>query len=174
MTPEIVEQFTDSAARTIAQGRDQIVRCVRLLSTDELWARANEHCNSVANLVLHLTGNVRQWIVAGLGGAAFDRDRPAEFAARDRRPADELLGPFEKTIEEALGVIRAQDAASLAIRRAIQGYEVTALAAIFHVAEHLSFHAGQIIHMTKALKDVDLSLYDAQGRRLKASGGKPW
>ncbi len=149
----------------------QIERCVGLLSDEELWQRSNAHTNSLGNLLLHLTGNVNQWIVCGLRGRLAQRDRPAEFAARGPLPRAQVLGNLAAVCREALAVIEGLRAADLATRRTIQEYEVSQVAAVFHVVEHFSFHTGQIVHMTKVLKDVDVSLYDAQGHRL--SGAKP-
>lgn len=150
----------------------QIERCAAMLSTEELWSRPNAHVNSVANLILHLTGNVRQWIVASVGGEPFDRDRPAEFAARDGRPASEIVPALHAVVDRACAVIRGLDAEALATPRTIQGYTVLTQTAVLHVVEHFAYHAGQIVHTTKWLKDVDLSLYDPQGRRIDR-GGKP-
>jgi uncharacterized damage-inducible protein DinB len=163
-------EFTQYAAHKLRQQFAQIERCAALLATDELWRRENEHCNSVGNLILHLTGNVRQWIVASIGGKPFVRDRPAEFAARDPRPAAEIVPPLRSAVEAAIGVITSLGAGDLGVRRSIQRYDVSTLVAVFHVVEHFSFHCGQIVHRTKALRDVDLSLYDTEGRRAAGMG----
>lgn len=148
----------------------QIARCTTMLSTHELWFRPNEHVNSVANLVLHLTGNVSQWILAGLTGENVARDRPAEFAARDGRSAAQLLPPLRDTVHRAIAAIEHLDAAQMQKPLTIQGYQVTAQIAVLHVVEHFAFHAGQIVHATKWIKDVDLSQYDQHGQRLDRSG----
>jgi uncharacterized damage-inducible protein DinB len=134
-----------------------------------LWHRPNAHVNSVANLILHLTGNVGQWIVGGVGGEAIERDRSGEFAARDGRPAVEIVPPLRTTVERAIAIIGGLDATRLGESRTIQGYAVTVETAVLHVVEHFAYHAGQIVHATKWLRDVDLSLYDAQGRRIDGS-----
>jgi uncharacterized damage-inducible protein DinB len=170
----LLRELSEAAARTLRQNLGQIRRCVRLLSESQAWARANAHCNSVANLMLHLTGNVRQWIVSGLDGDPFERDRPAEFAARGPRPVAPILEELERVVERAIGVIQSLRPDSLLEARTIQGYSPTVLTAIVHVVEHFSFHTGQVIHMTKAIRDVDLSLYDAQGQRIDASRERPW
>lgn len=170
---DLPHEFTHFAADKLTQHLAQIVRCARLLDQSQVWHRVNEHCNSVGNLILHLTGNVRQWIVAGLGGEPFARDRPAEFAQRGPLPTAEILGNLERVVGRAIEVIGGLDGAGLAARHTIQGYDVTGLAAVFHVAEHFSGHAAQIVHMTKALKDVDVSLYDAQGHKRPNTGAVP-
>ena len=157
------------ACERLAHYLAQIERCATLLTTDELWFRPNAHVNSVANLILHLTGNVRQWILGGVAGQGVDRDRPAEFAARDGRPASEITPALRATVEQAIDVISNLSPESLAEMRTIQRYEVTVETAVLHVVEHFAFHAGQIVHATKWIRDVDLSLYDAQGQRLDRS-----
>lgn len=157
---------TSYAEQKLQQQMAQLERCAGLLSEDEVWRRANDHCNSVGNLLLHLTGNVRQWVASGLGGQPFDRDRPQEFAARGPGPVGPLLIGLRAVVDEAGALLRARSAQQLLTPYAIQGYSVTGIEVVMHVIEHFSFHTGQVIHMTKALKDVDLSLYDAQGRRL--------
>lgn len=171
---EALVEWLSSVSRKLRQDLEQITRCARLLDSGQLWSRANARCNSVGNLVLHLNGNLRQWIVAGLGGARFERDRPAEFAERGPLPCEDILARLAETVERACTVIASLQPADLAGEHEIQGYRVTALAAVFHVAEHFSFHAGQIVHMTKAICNVDLSLYDAQGKRIARGGAQPW
>ncbi len=160
------QEFLRYGAFKLEQHAAQIVRCVRLLSTQELWSRPNEHTNSVANLVLHLTGNVRQWILGGVAGQPVTRDRPAEFAARTERAADALLPAFEETVRDAIAILNGLAPAQLSEPRTIQGYAVTVGTAVFHVVEHFAFHTGQVVHITKTLRDIDLSLYDAHGQRL--------
>ncbi|MEW6252487.1 MAG: DinB family protein [Planctomycetota bacterium] len=162
---DLAREFTAYARGKLAQHLAQIERCVALLGPDELWQRANAHSNSIGNLILHLQGNVRQWILAGLAGEEFKRDRPAEFAERGPLPAAQVVGALRSTVQRAMSTISALDERSLPARRTIQGYEVSALAAVFHVVEHFAGHAGQIVYATKVLKDVDLSQYDPHGRK---------
>lgn len=169
----LARQLVEAVARNLDKDLGQITRCAGLLGPDELWQRPNQHCNAVGNLLLHLTGNVQQWILAGLGGRAFRRNRPAEFAERGPLPAAQLLPPLQQTVREACQVLGGLDAAALLRRYTIQGYDVAGVQAVFHVGEHFSFHTGQIIHITKALRDVDLSLYDAHGRRLDGARNSP-
>lgn len=162
-------------AASLEQNMRQIERCAALLGDERAWHRSNEHCNSVANLLLHLNGNVSQWILVGVGqGDPVQRDRPAEFAARGPGPVAPLSAALRETIDRAREIILRQDASELSTELEIQGYRVTSAAAIYHVGEHFSFHAGQIVHITKTLLNVDLSLYDAQGRLLRAEGSAPW
>lgn len=169
----LATEFTRYAIQKLDENRRQIARCVSLLSTDELWQRSNDHCNAVGNLVLHLTGNIGQWILGGVGGESSARDRPAEFAARGPLAAAEFMPRFDEVLRRAAVVIATLGAADLLRPRSIQGYSVSTLVAVFHVVEHLSFHTGQVVQITKELKNVDLSLFDVQGRKLGGSGASP-
>ena len=158
------DTFNSYACHKLEGNMRQIARCARLLDRDEIWRRDNDHCNAVGNLVLHLAGNVGQWIIEGVGGEPYQRDRPAEFAQREPLDAGPMVGRLAETVDRAGEVIRTCAADRLESRCNIQGYEVTVLEAIFHVVEHFSLHAGQIVHITKTIKDVDLSSYDSAGQ----------
>ena len=138
----------------------KIERCLELLTDEQIWWRANLQSNSIGNLLLHLSGNVRQWIVCGLGGASDERDRDSEFAQRDLIPRDELIARLKQTLIEADAALAKFDTGRLLERHVIQGCDTTALAAIFHVVEHFSMHVGQIIYITKLLCASDLHFYD--------------
>lgn len=135
-------------------------RCVEQLPPDDVWWRAHETDNSVANLILHLCGNVRQWIVVGIGAARDNRDRAREFGERRHIPKEELLGLLESTLKEADGALARFDPGLLLEVRHIQQYDVTCLYAISHVVEHFSQHLGQIIYITKLRTGTDLKFYD--------------
>jgi len=138
----------------------KIERSLELLTDEQMWWRGNPQSNSIGNLLLHLSGNVRQWIVCGLGGAPDERDRDSEFAERKVIPRDELLARLGQTLGEADNTLAKFDADKLLERQLIQGCDVTALAAIFHVVEHFSMHTGQIIMIAKMFAEVDLGFYD--------------
>jgi uncharacterized damage-inducible protein DinB len=138
----------------------KIERCLELLSDEQIWWRANPQSNSIGNLLLHLSGNVRQWIVCSLGGAPDGRDRDSEFSERSTIPRDELLARLKQTLREADATLAKFAPDKLLERRVIQGLDVTALEAIFHVVEHFSMHTGQIIMMAKMFAEVDLGFYD--------------
>ena len=159
-------EFCTYGATRLRDNLQTIEKCLALLTVEQVWTRPNEVSNSIGNLVLHLRGNVQQWIVASIGGHRFDRNRPAEFAQRDAPPIDQILPPLRTTVAAAGDVISGLSAARLLERVLIQGYDVTVLAAVFHVVEHFSLHAGQIVYQTKILTGLDLSAYDAQGRRI--------
>jgi uncharacterized damage-inducible protein DinB len=167
----LANDFAAYACEKLQRNLAQIGRCARLLTREQTWLRANENCNAVGNLIVHLTGNVSQWIAGGIEGREVQRNRDAEFARREPLATDEILARLETVVDDAMAIIRGCGPQELAEPRRIQGYDVTVLAAIFHVVEHFSWHTGQIVHMAKALLDVDVSMYDAEGRPLAGSGG---
>jgi uncharacterized damage-inducible protein DinB len=142
----------------------KIERCLQRLGDDDIWWRPNEASNSIGNLVLHLCGNATMWIIGGVGGRPFERNRQQEFDERDRIPAAELLGRLHAVIEQADEVLLSLDDASLIGRRHIQGYDVTVLEAIYHVVEHFGMHTGQIILLSKARTGEDLKLWEQPTR----------
>lgn len=170
-TGQLTTDFAQFARRKLTESLAQIERCLNLLTVEQIWHRPNDVSNSIGNLVLHLNGNVRQWIVASLGGETFQRDRPAEFNRRDPLPTADIFEQLKSTVARSGHVISQLSPDDLARQLTIQGYEVTGLVAVFHVVEHFSLHTGQIVYATKLLINGDLSQYDAQGRRL--SGGGP-
>jgi uncharacterized damage-inducible protein DinB len=141
----------------------KIERCLDVLNDEQIWWRANEQSNSVGNLLLHLSGNVRQWIVCGLGGATDSRDRDSEFAQRATIPRKELFSKLKQTVDEAVAVLARLDPDSLLEKRRIQGLDVSMIEAVLHVVEHFSMHTGQIILMTKMFTEADLAFYDFSG-----------
>jgi len=163
---ETVDQiFLRTSAKNLGQLWSRIRDCLAKLSTDEIWARGHENENAIGNLVLHLNGNVRQWIISGVGGAPDTRTRDAEFAARGGVEIAELRERLDATVREAIAVIGKVTPARMTDRVTIQKYEVTVLEAIFHVVEHFAQHTGQIIFVTKMLTGEDLGFY----KHLKAA-----
>lgn len=145
----------------------RIGRCVEMLGDSGVWRRPAPNCNAVGNLLLHLCGNVTQWILVGLGGAPDRRDRPAEFAAQGSLPAQggvpaaELMRRLAEVIDAACACVDRQTVGELlAVRTIQQRYRESGLAAVLHVLEHFSGHAGQIYFWTKQATGQDLKFYD--------------
>jgi len=161
---EIGQEFIARARyHLIDEFRPKIEKCLERLNDDQIWWRPNEQSNSIGNLVLHLCGNARQWIVCGVGGAADSRNRDAEFAQREVVPRVELQSLLKKTLDEVDSTLERLDANGLLERHTIQGSDVSALEAILHVVEHFSMHTGQILMLTKMLKNADLAFYRFDG-----------
>ena len=148
-TDDLAAAVGAAAAQELGSARDRIRHCLSQLSDDQVWHRPRPGLNSIGNLILHLCGNLRQWIVAGIGEAADARDRAAEFAERGPIPKEELVRGLEAAVEEAERVLAGVDARQLGEVRRIQGFDVTGVAAIFDSVPHFRGHAQEIVHMTR-------------------------
>ena len=131
----------------------QIRACVEELTDDQLWWRPNEHTNSVGNLVLHLSGSMRHYLCRGVGGIEYSRDRPAEFAERGPVPKTQLLATFNETISQAEQVLGEFDTSRLTDQSDEPDYVPTLFDTIFNISIHLATHTGQIVYVTKMLKE---------------------
>ena len=138
-----------AAAHELESALNRIKHCLGQLNGEQVWWRSQPSLNSIGNLILHLCGNLRQWIVAGVGGAADDRDRPAEFAERGPIPKAELKRRLETAVADARRALVGISAHELLKERRIQGWDVTALTAIFDSVPHFRGHTQEIVHMTR-------------------------
>jgi uncharacterized damage-inducible protein DinB len=151
--------FLDFSTAKLRQYLARIRACLDLLSETDLWQRPSPASNSIANLCLHLEGNVRQWILHGIGGEPDVRRRDEEFAAHGGVSKAQLLTRLEATVQRACQVLESLPHARLLESIRPQNYNVTVLEAIYHVVEHFSGHTGQIIAATKAITGADLGFY---------------
>jgi uncharacterized damage-inducible protein DinB len=154
--PDLAKMFRKDARVGLEKYLPQIVRCLQLLSEKEIWWRPNDASNAAGNIVLHLCGNLRQWIISGLGGARDARQRDTEFSERGPIPRRTLIRQLKTTVEETCQIIDRISAEKLSQDFPIQGYRVSGLVAITHVYEHFAYHAGQIAYLTKLKRGNDL------------------
>src|SRR5689334_6185198 len=151
--------FLEFSRKELLQLSSRVEDCLDRLSPEQVWARGGENENAVGNLVLHLCGNVRQWIISSIGGKPDNRVRDLEFAARGDVSAADLAQRLKSTVDEAVEIINNVTAERLAERVVVQKYDATILEAIGHVVEHFAQHTGQIIFVTKMLTGQDLGYY---------------
>lgn len=147
---ELAAAVGTEAAKELNEALNRINHCLGQLNDEQVWWRPQPSLNSIGNLILHLCGNVRQWIVAGVGGAADDRNRPAEFAERGPIAKTELVRRLHAVVQEATAVLSRLTAARFMQLRRIQGAEVTGLAAVFNSIPHFRGHTQEIVHLTRA------------------------
>jgi uncharacterized damage-inducible protein DinB len=161
---DVVRAFLDrSRYYLVREYPTKIQHCLDVLPAHALWRRDDASENSVGNLLLHLSGNVRQWIVSGVGGAPDTRRRSTEFDAREGGGAVGLMDALRATLSEADVVLSSLDAQSLGEARRIQGRDVNVLDALYHVVEHFSMHTGQIILLTKRYAPGRVQFYEDAG-----------
>jgi uncharacterized damage-inducible protein DinB len=150
--------FLNVSVNKLTQSADRIAICLGKLSDDQIWARGHDNENAVGNLVLHLCGNVRQWIMHGLGGQPDIRVRDSEFAAAGGMSAAELTARVRGAVEEATAILRTLPPEQLTRIHQIQGRTASGVEAVMNVVEHFGQHTGQIIYATKNLTGQDLGL----------------
>lgn len=139
------------AAQELVESLGMIRHCVEQLSAEQVWWRPHESLNSIGNLLLHLTGNLRQWVVVGLGGGVDARERPREFAERERLPPETLLSELERCVAEAQAVLGNLSAENLLASRIIQGFQMTGIGALWHTVAHFRGHTQEIISLTRQI-----------------------
>jgi uncharacterized damage-inducible protein DinB len=159
----------DLTSAFLAQSREylsshylpKIRAAVEQLDEADLWWRPNEQSNSIGNLMLHLAGNIRQWVVSGIGGAPDRRDRDAEFDRREPLTRAQLLATLTAAVQDADAAL-AGSADRLGEHRPVQGRDVTGFEVIYHVVEHFAMHTGQILYIAKLRSGRDLGFYQKE------------
>lgn len=160
LTQNITDLFIDQVMQKIGhEFIGKIKHCLSLLSEEEVWHQPNSHCNSVGVMILHLNGNVRQWVLSGACGLPDHRNRKAEFQPESHPDKKELIGLMDDLagdLDKHLPDLIPQDLIEV---RDVQCYNETVLAMLMHATEHFSYHTGQIIYLTKLIKNVDTAFY---------------
>lgn len=162
--PNYPQQFCDALLaearrRLFDESFPRLKLCLAQLSEEEIWRRPNASSNSVGNLVLHLCGNARQWIVSGLGGQPDTRQRQKEFDEPGPLPAAHLVAMLDKLQQDIEATLQEVGPPELLRRRPVQTFEETGLSILVHVVEHFSYHTGQITYFVKLHKDMDMKYY---------------
>jgi uncharacterized damage-inducible protein DinB len=152
------QRFLELSADYLGEYAKKIRKSAEGLSEPQVWWRPNEASNSIGNLVLHLCGNLSQWVLASLGGMSFERQRDAEFSARGGTDKAALLARLDEVVASCQGVIRELPAEQLLARRQIQRKDVDGVETVYHAVEHMSYHTGQIASFAKELAGKDLAL----------------
>ena len=158
--PELATLFLEiSRKEFIAKYWPQLRECVSSLTEEQVWYRPNDASNSIGNLLMHLNGNVGQWIVASFSHNDDKRDRPREFSTREGLTAQELLAQLGSTLLKAEAVLAQLTAEDLAATYVIQGKSASGMEAIYHSISHFILHYGQIVYAVKAMQNRDLGFY---------------
>jgi uncharacterized damage-inducible protein DinB len=169
----VASEFLNYSAEKLELYLNRIETCVDKLTPEQVWARQSENENAVGNLILHLDGNIRQWILGGVGGQRDIRDRNAEFDARGGASPAELKARLRGTIEEAAAIVRGVTPERLTERIRPQGYDASVLEGIYQVVQHLAGHAFQIMLLTKLHTSQDLGFFAHLRQASGAQSGRP-
>lgn len=161
---EGLEQLFISEIRRRLTGecQERILRCLDLLSEEDIWYRPNASSNSVGNLVLHLCGNVTQWLFSTMGNEMDHRVRQAEFDERGPISSSELKVRVVELMKKTDLILDKLDKGTLMQTYSVQGFRENGVAILVHITEHFSYHVGQITYFVKARKDLDVGYYAGQ------------
>jgi len=163
----IYKEFLEQSAYRIELNYPRIKTCIELLSDEEVWQKPNASSNSIGNLVLHLCGNMTQYIISALGRNEDKRNRDSEFSATEGYSAAELLEKMKSVTEDCVKIVKGLSEQQLMVQYEVQGYQLSGVAVIVHVTEHYSYHTGQIVFLTKSLKDIDTGFYKGKNLNVK-------
>jgi hypothetical protein len=169
----VSSEFLSYSAEKLELYLDRIETCLDRLTPEQVWARQSDNQNAVGNLILHLEGNIRQWILGGVAGQPDVRDRNAEFDARGGSSPDRLKASLRAAIVEAAAIVRQVPHERLTERIHPQGYDASVLEAIYQVVQHLSGHAFQIMLLTKLYTGDDLGFFAHLRQASAAQSGRP-
>jgi uncharacterized damage-inducible protein DinB len=156
----LLNEFTKNCNFRLDESLRMIERTFVFMEATDLWRKPNSSLNSVGHLILHICGNMSQYVLSGVGGLPDHRDRTAEFTTMKEFSKDELLEKLRSTVERVQEVIKNSPPKELLEIRSIQGFEFSGIGAIIHAVEHFSYHTGQIAFWVKYLKSEDLGFYD--------------
>ena len=163
MDDRITELFAvEVRRRLVEESLPRIKKCLTRLSDEEIWRRPNDNTVSIGNLILHLNGNVKQWVISTLGGKEDNRVRQGEFDETGPIDRDKMISDLEETLAEVNQILKNLTTDQLTGSYMVQGFEENGVSILTHVTEHFSYHVGQITYSTKSMKDTDMGYYDGQ------------
>jgi len=153
------EIVKDIRVRIFDESFPRIVQCLHLLDPDKIWLKPNKNSNSIGNLVLHVCGNIRQYVVSGIGGRKDIRERKLEFMENVTTTKADLISKMDELLLDVSNVLDTIEPTDLVEIKEVQGFTMSITSILIHVTEHLSYHTGQIAFYTKLLEDTDLKFY---------------
>jgi uncharacterized damage-inducible protein DinB len=159
MQKSVAAEFISQAVFRMQENTPRIEKCLQLLSEEDVWKKPNETGNSIGNLILHLCGNITQYIISSLDNKEDNRIRDEEFSMKGGYTKEQLFKKLTATIENTVHIMQILDDGELMRIRSVQGFQLSAIGSILHVAEHYSYHTGQIALITKLITNKDLGFY---------------
>ncbi len=153
--------LAEATLRLRDESLPRIIQCLDALDTNQLWYTPHHVTNSVGNLVLHLSGNIRQYLCSGIGGLADIRQRDSEFVPNQSVTTADLKALITGAIDDGLTCVNAVPYTDWLTEINVQVFTMSRYSALIHVIEHTSYHVGQITHLTKAQTGKDTGYYDS-------------
>ncbi|MGC1515580.1 MAG: DinB family protein [Maribacter sp.] len=157
---QFIEELVKNALYRLDESTRMVKKCLSEVSEEEVWQKPNASLNSIANIMLHLCGNISQYISSSLGETEDVRIRDNEFTTTSGMTKAELLKKLEDTVDTAKRVIFDAKPVQLLKMRQVQGFTFSGVGVVLHAVEHYSYHTGQIAFWVKQLRNKDLGFYD--------------
>ena len=164
---KIIEELVNNSLYRMEESTRMIQKSLASISEEEIWLQPNESLNSIANLILHLCGNISQYIISSLGETEDTRNRDLEFSKDGGLTKAEVLKQLVDTVDTAKRVIFDADVNNLLKVKSVQGFSFSGIGVIIHAVEHYSYHTGQIAFWVKQLKNEDLGFYKGIDLKIK-------
>jgi len=159
MTGKLADEFVKQSINYIEANAPRIEACLKELDDNEIWQSPGAGCNSVGNLILHLCGNITQYVISALGNKEDNRERDKEFSEKGGYTGVMLFDKLSSTINKATAIIKELDENALTMNYSVQGFDLSGIGIIIHVTEHFSYHTGQVAFYTKQLREKDMGFY---------------
>jgi uncharacterized damage-inducible protein DinB len=154
--------FLNESVKYLNSYMERLQLACKELSQEQIWWRPHERALSIGTSLLHLNGNITQWILSNLGTWHDSRNRAAEFDYSNHKSKEVLFAELESTVKEATKVIQHLHSHKLLEVKQIQGFNSNGLQTIYHVVEHMSWHVAQVTYVSKLLQGstYHFSFYD--------------
>ena len=164
---QLAKELINNALYRMDESTRMIKKSLEQIDEEEIWKKPNTSLNSIANLILHLCGNITQYIISSLGETKDKRNRDLEFNRSDGKTKAELILQLEETVDRAKRIIYDATPEQFLKVRQVQGFSFSGVGVVIHAVEHYSYHTGQIAFWVKQLKDVDLGFYEGMDLNIK-------
>ncbi len=164
---KVIAEFVENAIYRLEESTRMITIAFDQLSEEEVWFRPNAQSNSMGNLIVHLCGNITQYVISSLGEQPDMRERDAEFAITSGMNKETLLRNLNRTVAEAIAVIKNTSVDQWVEKRDVQGFNFSGIGVVLHAVEHYSYHTGQIAFFTKELRNSPLGFYAGTDLNIK-------
>lgn len=164
---EWMSEFLENSIYRLDESTRMNKISLKSIEESNIWKKPNESSNSIGNQIIHICGNMTQYIIASLGEQDDLRNRDAEFSISDGFKRNELIQKLEDTVGQAKLVLNNCGKSQLLKKRVVQGYDLSGIGIVIHAVEHYSYHTGQIAFWTKQLINKDLGFYDGRDLNIK-------
>lgn len=151
--------YLEESQKQFIKARDRVNHCLNQLDDADIWWTPQEPCNSIGIILQHVCGNLRQWVLSGVGGAPDTRNRPKEFVIEEKPPKAVMQKTFNEVLDGVLAVLKDLDPERLSEHHRIQGFDASLLGAIYVAVTHLDIHVGQILYITRLRKGAEYKVF---------------